>query len=818
MRPTCDFASNDSEFAAHNYRPNAAPGPTFADGNASQDATAGATPRPGNTNTNDLLDHRDFETFQHSDDNNGDLDSFGDPHEQDVWALLEPLPPGWKHGKDFTKGLHRSTDVFDDLSNDEGNHADNSDGWPKVEGYEDVNEPTTDEACDNGELTAPTLPSDRDRTNEGNNADIPHHLPKKESNEDLNEPTADRARDNGVLSEPAMPSDRDLGDSPVHGTFQSCFKRQRPENDRQVAPVPVPVGPPSRVSAAQRARLHELLQQRDAHGRAPFHLDDYDNDSGKWAAYRRAVKERYREHRKRKRAEGTWEKTSTGEGPLLRAVPRLGQTVHHFLVNEEPSICRYAVCGGQIYEKSFREVSAVRPRSTEATCLPWTGVATIRLTLLLERAWITAMAVANQLYHMARARKWEQCLSTLGTMRDRCASVDIVDFNICIHACRHHWEHALSCFRHARQQSLQPTVRTFGSLCAALGVGHRWVQVLALLQHVPCTWDNTDVLTNVVLGVFKKAHRWDLALELCAGWKIAKTVDSVGMMELVGACSKSFRWQEALALACSNKEPKLQVYNWLLYGFRGGACWQAGIALLDHAASRRVAANAISHRHLMFLLDGAPWQQAVQLLQDSCGWSQRWREVDAETIVLATAAMECQHRPVENLHIFGQIVYHKLHMHARNGSAAFTSKGAHDITILHDSWVKAGWTSLLEPAWCRHFLSPASVSLRMKRFVQPSAMCRLSHTTLENAHVVPGFVARLVTEVNSLRGASRWRTTWWMQAQLALRPLFAESRVLRRADAGTVRAWIGYVLMLPESAVSMRDELTFEAKPSGTSA
>ncbi|CAE7350352.1 unnamed protein product [Symbiodinium sp. CCMP2456] len=421
------------------------------------------------------------------------------------------------------------------------------------------------------------------------------------------------------------------------------------------------------------------------------------------------------------------------------------------------------------------------------------------------------MAVANQLYHMARARKWEQCLSALGTMRNRCTAFDIVNFNICIHACRHHWEHALSCFRHARQQRLQPTVRTFGSLCAALGVGHRWVQVLALLQHVPCTWDNTDVLTNVVLGVFKKAHRWDLALELCAGWKIAKTIDSVGMMELVSACSKSFRWQEALALACQNQEPKLQVYNWLLYGFRGGACWQAGIALLDHAASRHVAANAISHRHLMFLLDGAPWQQAVQLLQDSCGWSQRWREADAETIVLATATMECQHRPVENLHIFGQIVYCKLHMRPENGSAAFTSKGAHNITILHDSWMKAGLTSLLEPAWCRHFLSPVSASLRLKRFVQPSAMRRLSHTTLENAHVVPGFVARLVTEVNSLRGASRWRTTWWMQAQLALRPLFVESRVLRRADAGTVRAWIGYDLKLPESTVSMRDELTFEA-------
>ncbi|CAE7213109.1 SCN4A [Symbiodinium sp. CCMP2592] len=408
------------------------------------------------------------------------------------------------------------------------------------------------------------------------------------------------------------------------------------------------------------------------------------------------------------------------------------------------------------------------------------------------------MAVANSLYQMARARNWEQCLSTLGTMQNRCRSFDIVNFNICIHACRHRWEQALACFRHARQQRLQPSVATFGSLFAALGAGHRWVQVLSLLQHVPRTWDNTFVLTNVVLGVFKKAHRWDLAVELCAGWSMARTLDHVGMMELVGACSKSYRWQEALSLACGcpnqgpkePKQPKLQVYNWLLYGFRGGACWQAGIALLS-AASRHVATNTVSHRHLMFLLEAAPWQQAIQLLQDSCGWSQRWGEADAETIVLAIAIMECQHRPAENRHIFSQVVHHKLCVQRRDGSAAFTGKGAHNITILHDSWMKAGLTSLLEPAWCRHFLSPVSASLRVKCPVQSSAMDRLSHTTLKNAHVVPGSVARLASEVNSLRGASRWRTTWWKQAQLALRPLFAESTILRRADAGTVRAWIG---------------------------
>ena len=402
---------------------------------------------------------------------------------------------------------------------------------------------------------------------------------------------------------------------------------------------------------------------------------------------------------------------------------------------------------------------------------------------------------------------------------DRCMSFDIVNFNICIHACRHRWEQALACFGHARQQRLQPTVTTFGSLFAALGAGHRWVQVLTLLQHVPRTWDNTVVLTNVVLGVFKKAHRWDLAVALCAGWRMATTLDPVGMMELVGACSKSYRWQEALSLAlvCPNQEPKLQVYNWLLYGFRGGACWQAGIALLS-AASRHVATNTVSHRHLMFLLEGAPWQQAVQLLQDSCGWSQRWREADAETVVLAIAIMECQHRPAEYRHIFAQVVHHKLYVQRRDGSAALTGKGAHNITILHDSWMKAGLTSLLEPAWCRHFLSPVSASLRVKCPVQSSAMDHLSHTTLMNAHVVPAFVARLASEVNSLRGASRWRTTWWKQAQLALCPLFTESTVLRRADAGTVRAWIGYDLMLSESTMSMRDELTLEAKPSCTSA
>ena len=55
--------------------------------------------------------------------------------------------------------------------------------------------------------------------------------------------------------------------------------------------VPVPEGPPPVLTAAQRARLHQLLQQRDAEGRVPYGLDDYDTDAAMWAAYRRAQKE-----------------------------------------------------------------------------------------------------------------------------------------------------------------------------------------------------------------------------------------------------------------------------------------------------------------------------------------------------------------------------------------------------------------------------------------------------------------------------------------------------------------------------------------------
>ena len=81
-----------------------------------------------------------------------------DPGEQaqNVWELLEPLPSGWERGEDFTYGLHPSTDVFDDLSHDDDNNADDA---LILAGSDD---PELDEACEKGEPEEPDQPSSPD--------------------------------------------------------------------------------------------------------------------------------------------------------------------------------------------------------------------------------------------------------------------------------------------------------------------------------------------------------------------------------------------------------------------------------------------------------------------------------------------------------------------------------------------------------------------------------------------------------------------------------------------------------------------------------
>ena len=85
----------------------------------------------------------------------------------DIWALLEPLPPGWQRGEDFTQGLHPLTDVFDDLHkehyntdafNDEPNNEEDNevpDDFQVAASLRQSGEGPSnnaEEACDKGEL------------------------------------------------------------------------------------------------------------------------------------------------------------------------------------------------------------------------------------------------------------------------------------------------------------------------------------------------------------------------------------------------------------------------------------------------------------------------------------------------------------------------------------------------------------------------------------------------------------------------------------------------------------------------------------------
>ena len=84
---------------------------------------------------------------------------------------------------------------------------------------------------------------------------------------------------------------------------------------RAAAP-PLPEGPPPTLSEQQRARLHQLLQQRDDQGRVPYGVDELPTDAARWQAYRQALKSSYRQFRKRQRVVGAWDKDYyRGRGP-----------------------------------------------------------------------------------------------------------------------------------------------------------------------------------------------------------------------------------------------------------------------------------------------------------------------------------------------------------------------------------------------------------------------------------------------------------------------------------------------------------------------
>lgn len=236
------------------------------------------------------------------------------------------------------------------------------------------------------------------------------------------------------------------------------------------------------------------------------------------------------------------------------------------------------------------------------------------------------MACSEVLRSMAREKRWRETLSLfeeINARRDagllfhvwrpgqvvanvdtrliqlvRHVRPDTVAFNICMHACDRHWEKALAVFFKLKQ-GLRPSVVSYGALCTALGNAHKWLQVLSLFQDLQ-PQSNMGVLCNTVLGAFKDAHRWDLALALSN--ELPDHLDHVGWETTIAACAKGSAWPMALALALGVRhQSSTQTYNWLLKGMRWQGHWQVGLALLQHAREKRVQMNQVSYSNLLHL-------------------------------------------------------------------------------------------------------------------------------------------------------------------------------------------------------------------------
>ena len=239
-----------------------------------------------------------------------------EPPGQDMRAMLEPLPPGWVQGQGFIKGLRPSADVFDDRHNEDysmnqdhdmGQYVNvtgtedtadkNPQGTPRShnKGHDDVElleGALQQSACDNRDDTTNGDPAAFELGDEPlceNRAPSLPRSPGPHGEAHPEAPTSPVSSEDPLQAEVPLPGDSAASASAAAG-------------------VPEPAGSPPRLSEAQRRCLYQLLGQRDADGRAVYNLDAYRTDQEKWDAYRKAVREEYRAYRKRKRADGTWEK------------------------------------------------------------------------------------------------------------------------------------------------------------------------------------------------------------------------------------------------------------------------------------------------------------------------------------------------------------------------------------------------------------------------------------------------------------------------------------------------------------------------------
>ena len=208
---------------------------------------------------------------------NDDNDLDQDMSQQSVWALLQPLPPGWHKDFNFSQGLHPYIDVFEDPLEEQPLCPDVKGELPC--GTSDSYDHRGTQACEKGDVQPQPdgVPHSDPPSSPG-----PESMQEEENDEEQGNPPS--GCENGAAGE-----------------------------------VPSPAGTPSQITAQQKARLHALLRERDPEGRVPYNLDQYVGDAAKWTAYRSAMKAQYRALRKRSRAAGTWSKDDhRGWGPSQR--------------------------------------------------------------------------------------------------------------------------------------------------------------------------------------------------------------------------------------------------------------------------------------------------------------------------------------------------------------------------------------------------------------------------------------------------------------------------------------------------------------------
>ena len=203
---------------------------------------------------------------------------------QDFKTILEPLPPGWVPGQGFTKGLHPSADVFADEA-------------------EQPKDALQQRACDKGDVAVEC------------DAAVP------ESEDELGDDPPCEKRSPSSSARDHGDSDPDAPTSPV------CSENEGDENEGE-RPQAEAISPADAVAPEKRwnqdARAGGVTAET-YRGSASTPTSAPSTTRLRWECglpppraphrpgkvgrlYRKTVREQYRAYRKRKRADGTWDK------------------------------------------------------------------------------------------------------------------------------------------------------------------------------------------------------------------------------------------------------------------------------------------------------------------------------------------------------------------------------------------------------------------------------------------------------------------------------------------------------------------------------